>query len=762
MSLRPYFCSVLLVLLSVAGFSQVKKGYKFLAKKNYPAARAAFLKQYQHPVYAAGAHTGLVQIRLEEEEKRLDSLFKLADQLYLAAEKWESLSSQSRKKLFKKSKVDTARFRELFTEVERRALVQYHDSTGILVFDQHLNQFPDTPSFAIFQQREELRAKMVAWHLKSLKQANYAILDALYNHHYDLLSQRGKRYPDYVYSFILDAFVKEHTYRNLATFVKEQPGHWFSEACWSEQAVEVLHQDSVQLALVFLRQYPYFILDDWMDLHINRLTNDGLLIDSTEYTPSEWTQIQELSLGWDLMKQLRSGKRTPSYDQDLLRYLQITAPSKRGYDLFRLALSAYQRRAAWDKAIHLLKTTQQLYPDVMPPDCDKRYLFYTSKDEWFKTAIDIMQRPADGFSIELVPGLSQAEREELAPVFSPDGRSLYLALENGRNGLDVFISHFDPQQNLWQTPERVESLSSVADDIPYSITRDGREFLLAQGGKLMMSTYGASDWQKPFGLPLTVNEFPWVGRATLSPDGRCLIFEGSGNKKEAHEVEPPFIHLFRMVKGESRFGWGNPQIMASLIIEGGEERNPSFGPDGNLYFIADRWPGLGQGDVFVTRSTKEDWSEWTKPENLGKEVNTLGNENHWLSIAPDNTSAIFATDELSKKHESELYSMGLPRVAKAEKRQILNLPVGNIGQHLSPPKRREMVLQIRDAATDQLISEIKPQGESRFIVSLPGSWAKIRYQVFESAKSRVPLTQVGEYVIKPGGLQELPELILLQ
>ncbi|MBK9488575.1 MAG: hypothetical protein IPO07_07140 [Haliscomenobacter sp.] len=43
-----------------------------------------------------------MQIRLEEEEKRLDSLFKLADQLYLAVEKWESLSSKSRKNYSKK------------------------------------------------------------------------------------------------------------------------------------------------------------------------------------------------------------------------------------------------------------------------------------------------------------------------------------------------------------------------------------------------------------------------------------------------------------------------------------------------------------------------------------------------------------------------------------------------------------------------------------------------------------------------------------
>lgn len=758
MDLRPISIGILLLLCSAQGFAQVKKGYKLLAKKAYPAAQLAFKKQLSHPIYAPAARTGMVQIALEQQETRLDSLYKMAEHLYRAADQWQALSAKARKKVFKKTKVDTARFRTLRITVEHLALAHFHDSSGILTFEKHLSHFPDTPSVAIFQDREQLREKMVRWHLKSVRKASYAILDALYNRNQDLLKQRGSRYPDYVYSFILDAFLKEYTYRNLATFVKEQPGHWFSEACWSDEAVDVLRQDSVQLALSFLRQRPFFILDDWIDLHINRLTGDGLLIDSIDYAPTEWAQLEELRLGWSLTKQLRSGKRQASYDQDLLRYLNITAPSKRGYDLFRMALASYQRRAAWDKANQLLLAAQRLYPDVLPPDCDKQYSFYTSKEEWFKIALDIMQRPADGISTTPLEGWRELGKEEFAPVYAPDGQALYLALANGATGLDVYVAYYDSKAGIWLPPQRVETLSSDLDDVPYGITRDGRELLLAQGGKLMMSTFGTSDWQKPFGLPLTVNQFPWVGRATLSPDGRCLIFEGSGNKKQAHELEPPFIHLYRMIKGESRFGWGNPEFMGAFVVEGGEERAPCFGPDGNLYFIADRLPSLGRGDVFVSRRINEDWKEWSAPENLGKEVNTLGDEKHWLSISPNNTNVVFATDELSKNDESHLYATALPSVAKAEKRKILTLPLGILGQNRNPSQRRELILQVKDAVSDQLLTEVKAQGEKRFIVSLPASVKKIRYLVMESPKNPVPVTKAGEYILNPENVQELPEL----
>lgn len=750
--------------------AQVKKGFKYLNKEDYNAARKAFLKQRSHPIYAPVADFGLIKIDIKTQPLVLDTFYAQAQRLYQSDEQWLQLNVKSRKKLLKKFRFDTSQTRHLRIELEHKALAQLHDSSGILRFDRHMEAFPDTPSTIIFQLREDLRSRMVTWQLKSLRSANYVILDALYNRHLDLLSKRGSRYPGYVYSFILDAFVKEHTYRNLYQFVQEQPGHWFSEACWSPQAVEVLRQDSIPLALEFLRKYPYFILDDWMDLHIERLSNGGILLDSTDYAPSEWQQLAELRLGWDLTKQLRTGKRNVTYDSDLLRYLPLAAPSKRGYDLFRMALASYQRRAVWDKAIQLLQVAQKLYPDVAIPDCDKSYPFYTSKNEWFKTAQEIFQRPADRIGAELIPSLSQTGREERAPVFAADGLSLYLALENGRSGLDVFSSQLDTLTQLWSTPQRVDLLSTDQDDIPYTITRDGREFLLAQGGKLVMSTYGSNDWQKPFGLPLTVNEFPWVGKATLSSDGRCLVFEGSGNKKQPHEIEPPHIHLYRMFKGESRFGWSNPQQISAFFLEGGEERYPSFGPDSNLYFMADRWPSLGQSDIFVSKplmgEKKEpvvdangmttfknagpifDYSNWTRPQNLGKEISTLGDEKHWLSIAPDNSHAIFATPELSRNDENELYQVGLPSNIGVVKRRILTLPLGSIGQNLSVYKRKEMILQVWDADSGQVLAELKPQGEKQFIVSIPATVKKINYQVVESAKDLNALSAKETYIIK--------------
>jgi hypothetical protein len=106
--------------------------------------------------------------------------------------------------------------------------------------------------------------------------------------------------------------------------------------------------------------------------------------------------------------------------------------------------------------------------------------------------------------------------------------------------------------------------------------------------------------------------------------------------------------------------------------------------------------------------------------------------------------------------------MALPAICKAEKRKILLLPLSSIGQNLTGFKRREMILKVVDASTDQLITELRPQGELRFILSLPANVAKIKYQVIESSKNPVALTQWGEYVIGAASLQNLPTPLLSQ
>ncbi len=72
-------------------------------------------------------------------------------------------------------------------------------------------------------------------------------------------------------------------------------------------------------------------------------------------------------------------------------------------------------------------------------------------------------------------------------------------------------------------------------------------------------------------------------------------------------------------------GWGEPQkveILADSLVAA----HPAISPDGlELYFVSDLADGYGGKDIYVVRRETEN-SEWAKPQNLGPDINTRGDE----------------------------------------------------------------------------------------------------------------------------------------
>jgi hypothetical protein len=48
---------------------------------------------------------------------------------------------------------------------------------------------------------------------------------------------------------------------------------------------------------------------------------------------------------------------------------------------------------------------------------------------------------------------------------------------------------------------------------------------------------------------------------------------------------------------------------------------------------------LGQGDVFTTRRTRDGWTYWVYPENMGKELNDIYPHSGFTTVAPDGLQA---------------------------------------------------------------------------------------------------------------------------
>lgn len=138
-----------------------------------------------------------------------------------------------------------------------------------------------------------------------------------------------------------------------------------------------------------------------------------------------------------------------------------------------------------------------------------------------------------------------------------------------------------------------------------------------QGGygscDLFFSEMTDDKWGERQNMGAEVNSPQWDAQPSVSADGNRIIFAsarygGLGGKD---------LYMTQKVNGF----WTKPVNLGPNINTKQDEEAPFIHYDGvTLYFASNGHPGYGQHDIFMSRMQED--GTWSKPENLGKGVNT--------------------------------------------------------------------------------------------------------------------------------------------
>ncbi len=118
-----------------------------------------------------------------------------------------------------------------------------------------------------------------------------------------------------------------------------------------------------------------------------------------------------------------------------------------------------------------------------------------------------------------------------------------------------------------------------------------------------------------------VKEFPYnnpnysVAHPSISKDGSRLYF--ISDMPDGEGGTDIYVSYLRDTT------WSEPVNLGKEINTRGNELFPFIHPDGTLYFASDGHPGLGGVDIFYS---KEENREWQKPINFGSPVNSAGDD----------------------------------------------------------------------------------------------------------------------------------------
>jgi outer membrane protein OmpA-like peptidoglycan-associated protein len=239
--------------------------------------------------------------------------------------------------------------------------------------------------------------------------------------------------------------------------------------------------------------------------------------------------------------------------------------------------------------------------------------------------------------------------DELGPIISPDGRTLYFVVDNhpqntfGKEGSqDIWYSQLGPDGSWTKARRMPEPFNLGQYNSVESVTPDGNTVIIRgayRNGRLRGEGFSTAHRMKGgWSIPeqLIIDGFNDLNKgiftnAFLSNDGRNLLLAFSETKKsEAND-----LYISSLNPDGS---WSRPKRLGNLNTPGSED-TPFLASDGvTLYFTSDRPGGLGSHDMYMSRRLDDTWEKWSEPKNLGAPINT----NDWDSYYSIDATGEFA------------------------------------------------------------------------------------------------------------------------
>ncbi len=274
-----------------------------------------------------------------------------------------------------------------------------------------------------------------------------------------------------------------------------------------------------------------------------------------------------------------------------------------------------------------------------------------------KFALTTMSNPLVINPTEMSSVLNFKDRQYF-PAFTADGESVYYTARNNGADEDIFISKRNGES--WGKPMGLsDSINTPFNEGACTISADGNTMVFTScegrervgGCDLFITQKRNGQWSVPVNMGKKVNSPEWDSQASLSSDGRVLVFSSD---RYGGEGGKDLYASIRNEKGE----WSTARNLGKVLNTGSDEVSPFLHANGtNLFFASNGHLSLGGFDLFLSEKKS---AGFEKPVNLGYPVNDV-NDQFALVISADGKQAFYSFE---KGDQVKLYSFELPAQLK--------------------------------------------------------------------------------------------------
>ncbi len=227
---------------------------------------------------------------------------------------------------------------------------------------------------------------------------------------------------------------------------------------------------------------------------------------------------------------------------------------------------------------------------------------------------------------------------EIKPIFSPDGGTLYFTRSNHPLNAGGRRDRGDVWQAKVLAPGRYGEVK-LADKAFNTSQMNSLLGFSGNGEEVYFQTYDPeSKGKRQAGIykmparggkaqPVTIHYFFNKAKyqdATLSADGKVMLL--AMESYSTYGLEDLYVSFL-----QPDGSWSEPKNLGLDINTTKQEMSAWLSADGQtLYFTSNGHGGYGSMDIFRSQRLDASWKRWSKPENLGAAVNSAGADMYFV------------------------------------------------------------------------------------------------------------------------------------
>lgn len=248
---------------------------------------------------------------------------------------------------------------------------------------------------------------------------------------------------------------------------------------------------------------------------------------------------------------------------------------------------------------------------------------------------------------------------ESKPLISPDGKTLFFARKNSpdniggkRDDQDIYFSTL--VNGEWKEARNIgKPLNDKLANGVCSVTPDGNRLVLlgafspGKGGGLdgvSISVKTRTGWSEPDAQEIEgfINLCDYQDYF-LANSGKVMLMAIQMNETQGDQ------DLYVSFKTGPK-QWSKPLNLGKTINTAKVEFAPFLASDNKtLYFSSNGHGGYGESDIFYTQRLDDTWQKWSKPINIGGEVNTPSWDGYYVTAAKGDYAYFISTSGTLKK-----------------------------------------------------------------------------------------------------------------